>query len=381
MNSSSTLDITEVPLPANVSSLPFAKGYGIVKDLPQAIVADTTGQLRTLVESFVGATDPALQLSLVEQILLKWTNSYGISSNARGPMIDARASNVVESFMGDTWVNEYNPGINIHPQAASDLSSAYRSIIELVYAQLMMQTHLIDLYDKVNYGWDATTQQFTGDLSAVVAELDNRYATNQQSGMSWVAQFARSIRGMSLEFAFNYEDFRRYFVSKSPDFATYLNGLERNDNQGTDFANHMGGTSTSDRLFGAGGDDQISALSGDDLIDGGAGNDELDGGSGNDTFVFAAGFGKDRVIDIAGEANSLDVIQFANGIAVVDVQVSRVVNDLVLGVGPGNDSLTIANYFGNGIGANTIEEIRFADGTIWTRDSVVTSIGHFYKSL
>ena len=269
VNSSSTLDITEVPLPANVSSLPFAKGYGIVKDLPQAIVADTTGQLRTLVESFVGATDPALQLSLVEQILLKWTNSYGISSNARGPMIDARASNVVESFMGDTWVNEYNPGINIHPQAASDLSSAYRSIIELVYAQLMMQTHLIDLYDKVNYGWDATTQQFTGDLSAVVAELDNRYATNQQSGMSWVAQFARSIRGMSLEFAFNYEDFRRYFVSKSPDFATYLNGLERNDNQGTDFANHMGGTSTSDRLFGAGGDDQISALSGDDLIDGG----------------------------------------------------------------------------------------------------------------
>ncbi len=374
VNSSSTLDITEVPLPADVSSLPFAKGYGIVKDLPQAIVADTTGQLRTLVESFVGATDPALQLSLVEQILVKWTNSDGISSIARGPMIDARASNVVESFMGATWVNEYNPGTYIHPQAASDLSSAYRSIIELVYAQLMMQTHLKDLYDKVEYGWDQTTQQFTGNLSAIVAELDDRYATNQQSGMSWVAQFARSVRGMSLESAFDYEDFRRYFVSKSPEFATYLNGLERNDNQGTDFANYMGGTAASDRLFGAGGDDHINALSGDDLIDGGVGNDTLDGGTGNDTFVFSAGFGKDRVIDVAGDANSLDVIQFANGIAVADVQVSRVANNLILSIESGQDSLTIENYFGNGVGANTIEEIRFADGTIWSHDSIVTSM-------
>ena len=52
---------------------------------------------------------------------------------------------------------------------------------------------------------------------------------------------------------------------------------------------------------------------GDDSLNGGAGKDKLTGGAGDDTFVFAAGSGRDFVLDFAagGTDDELDLSQSA----------------------------------------------------------------------
>ena len=54
----------------------------------------------------------------------------------------------------------------------------------------------------------------------------------------------------------------------------------------------------------------MSGGSGDDRIEGGAGNDVMSGNSGHDSFVFAAGFGHDTILDFRSSGSSSDVLEF-----------------------------------------------------------------------
>lgn len=67
-----------------------------------------------------------------------------------------------------------------------------------------------------------------------------------------------------------------------------------------------------DRLEGGAGDDRLDGGYGDDVLIGGAGNDVLIGGMGDDTFVFAANFGKDTILDFNKLGN--DTIEFGEGL-------------------------------------------------------------------
>ena len=64
-------------------------------------------------------------------------------------------------------------------------------------------------------------------------------------------------------------------------------------NIGTDELLGHGGN---DAINGLGGDDTLKGMRGDDTLNGGAGDDRMNGGLGDDSFVFAAGFGHDRII-------------------------------------------------------------------------------------
>src|SRR6185436_5986697 len=77
----------------------------------------------------------------------------------------------------------------------------------------------------------------------------------------------------------------------------------------------------SNRLDGGAGNDTLSAGGSADVVIGGSGNDTLTGGTGNDTFVFAAGFGHDIIVDFdAAPAGGQDLIDLsALGIAFADL--------------------------------------------------------------
>lgn len=62
-----------------------------------------------------------------------------------------------------------------------------------------------------------------------------------------------------------------------------------------------------DRLVGSQGKDALDGGSGDDRLDGGNGRDILTGGSGSDVFVFADGYGKDRVEDFDPTVDSIQL--------------------------------------------------------------------------
>ena len=67
------------------------------------------------------------------------------------------------------------------------------------------------------------------------------------------------------------------------------------------------GSGFADRLTGDGGANRLEGGAGRDTLTGGAGDDALTGGSGADRFVFAEGFGMDRILDF----RPADVIEFA----------------------------------------------------------------------
>ncbi|WP_171029942.1 peroxidase family protein [Enterobacter sp. MF024] len=66
-----------------------------------------------------------------------------------------------------------------------------------------------------------------------------------------------------------------------------LNGGAGNDS--------LDGGDGADNLQGGAGNDKLTGGAGNDRLEGGQGDDILNGGAGNDTFVFSAGFGRDRI--------------------------------------------------------------------------------------
>jgi Ca2+-binding RTX toxin-like protein len=70
----------------------------------------------------------------------------------------------------------------------------------------------------------------------------------------------------------------------------------------------IGSDPGNEALVGGGGGDYLNGLAGADRLDGGAGNDTLVGGNGADQYVFAAGYGQDRVLQFVDGVDKVDLI-------------------------------------------------------------------------
>lgn len=121
--------------------------------------------------------------------------------------------------------------------------------------------------------------------------------------------------------------------------------------------------------LGNSGNDTLTGTSGNNVLRGGLGNDLLLGGEGSDLYRFSAGDSHD-VIDDWADPNSTDVLELGVGIAPSTVSVERGAEDfwdILLNFGTG-DSITIKGgfFYPNSV----IEEIRFADNTVWTMNDV-----------
>ncbi|MFZ1249085.1 MAG: calcium-binding protein [Candidatus Saccharimonadales bacterium] len=154
-----------------------------------------------------------------------------------------------------------------------------------------------------------------------------------------------------------------------------LDGGDGNDNLSGDLGN--------DTLFGSGGNDRLYGGEGNDVFDGGANDDTLYGGVGNDSYVFRRGSGADTIEDVDTTVGNVDTIQMID-INPTEVTVKRVGQngwDLEISVSGTTDKLTVTRYFTStsyyyantvwnatdvGEMGNKVEQIQFADGTIWT---------------
>jgi Ca2+-binding RTX toxin-like protein len=158
-----------------------------------------------------------------------------------------------------------------------------------------------------------------------------------------------------------------------------------------------------DSLIGGGGNDTLDGASGNDIIDGGDGNDlitdnsgnnTLRGGAGNDTilsrgifaggsgddlmqasdvwfgdtYLFQIGDGKDVINDL-GYMGS-DAISFGAGISPSELPLHRVGQDLRFLINA-NDHISVKDWFSSR--HQYIEQIRFANGTTWNVDSILST--------
>lgn len=150
---------------------------------------------------------------------------------------------------------------------------------------------------------------------------------------------------------------------------------------GADSLFGYGGTDTlwaragNDYLDGGPGTDTLRGEEGDDVLYGGTGNDTLYGASGNDTYRFGSGDGNDAIYNGDASVGRLDVVEFMGGLTPAAISATRTGNNLVLRIVATGEALTVNGYFSqDGASDGSVDEIRFADGTVWDIAAVKTIV-------
>ncbi len=116
-------------------------------------------------------------------------------------------------------------------------------------------------------------------------------------------------------------------------------------------------------IAGDSGDNQLQGTAEADTISGGAGNDILNGGLGDDQYLFNEGDGVDHIVDADGN----DTIVFGAGITPESISLG--LGSLLVRVGAAGEkgSIHIEGFDpNNALNGKTIENFRFADGTVLT---------------
>ncbi len=127
-------------------------------------------------------------------------------------------------------------------------------------------------------------------------------------------------------------------------------------------------------IVGTAGTDFLFDTAEDDVIDGGAGDDFLFGSTGNDTYLFGRGSGQDQIFESDSTPGNLDTVLFAPDVLPADIQVTRDADNIYLTIADTGDTISLVGWFSNP--ASKIEQISFADGTVWdaaTLESLITS--------
>jgi Ca2+-binding RTX toxin-like protein len=127
------------------------------------------------------------------------------------------------------------------------------------------------------------------------------------------------------------------------------------------------GTIRNDVLSGDKGNDTISAKAGNDTLYGGWGDDRLEGGVGDDAFIYESGDGRDTIFDNIGS----NVLILGEGISPDRVKFTRSGGNFLDAVFilPNRGSVTVEGWF-NSLGTYQLSEIRFHDGTVWTKEYI-----------
>ena len=116
-------------------------------------------------------------------------------------------------------------------------------------------------------------------------------------------------------------------------------------------------------IVGTAGTDFLFDTAGDDVLDGGAGDDFLFGSTGNDTYLFGRGSGQDQIFESDATPGNLDTVLFAPDVLPGNIQVTRDADNIYLTIADTGETLTIGGWFSNP--ASKIEQISFADSTVW----------------
>jgi VCBS repeat-containing protein len=120
---------------------------------------------------------------------------------------------------------------------------------------------------------------------------------------------------------------------------------------------------------GTSGPDDIRGTSADDTIVGNGGDDNLGGTAGNDIYAYAAGDGNDTVHD-RGNESDIDTLRLSD-LTAADVTLSRSLDDadaLLVTVDATGEVITVEGQFFTR--ADGIEQIQFADGTLWDHGQI-----------
>ena len=367
----------QVEVPADIAALPTARGYGNVRDLDQAMAMDATGQLKTLVTAFTQAGTDEERMMLVRQIIYRWTGVQDINPVSRtnsgwgNGIGDARKLEALEEFLGQEWVQGSSGwGPNPGADAARTLNEACDQLETLVYSQLMAGSHLKTLFEQITYSWDKETQSAEGDLSLAAQTITAQIAADRQTGLTMLGDFLVSLKSLGLLDRMDLDAFK----------ADLPIGADVTQTFNTALANWKpsvvcNGTELDDVLYGTKKRYELYGFGGNDVLVSGPLDDYLMGEAGSDTYIFGRGNGHDTISEYSANSGETDRIQLKDGITPDDVHLERMMlvsDDLKLTIRDTGETVTVQNqFYGSAYG---VEEIVFADGTVWDLEAIKSRV-------
>jgi Ca2+-binding RTX toxin-like protein len=122
-------------------------------------------------------------------------------------------------------------------------------------------------------------------------------------------------------------------------------------------------------IRGTSGNDTLSGTFDPDMLDGGPGNDILNGGAESDTYIYGIGSGNDIITENT-DSSATDTVRLI-GLNSSDILVNRNGQDLILVITATGETLTVAGHFWGP--RDGIEQIQFANGTVWDRQTILES--------
>lgn len=354
--------------------LPYLRGAGNLPDSFAAISLDNDQQnsdsLISLLVTFselelldVFAADSAA-LDIVVDIMYRWAGVDGVATDSRGPYIDARKLEFLETLTGSDFLQR---GVHSNPywNAAAELEQAFDGALKYIFARLVVQTWGVALFDG-DIRYDISDDAFLGITGLNTSTIDDFETT--ATGLANTAErttfWGNVVRAIEFSVGTSnlpggdqtYLDDAITASDSTLDLQDILDFLEFSTNVGSTYDGTSGndtlngsaaddtlkGLAGDDTLNGQGGNDTIYGGAGDDLMNGGAGGDYLLGGDDDDTYAYELGGGWDvfsEHTDLAGNGNGTDTVLLGAGIDSGDVTLTRQGEyDLVIDIDTGSQT-------------------------------------------
>ena len=387
-----SIDVTD-----SIKLLPNINGSGTVRDLHEA--ATLSPIIEQDLQRLVTETDRTVQVELVESVMINWAKTSAFYSRydeyeyegGEPVMIVLDRLSTVEAFGGRFALQAPGGDTGTVPYIPQGLiNSAYDSIKNMIFLEVISQTTLKPYLDVIELGFDGS--DITFDLSNVVTLFSSETlsvdiivkALDLTSVLTNTSNFeiyplvefiSDSISSLTendyvtLTEAVDFHDFNLEFLEGS-ELSDTISGTERNDViNGLDGDDVLYGNSGDDILTGGSGTDYVGGGSGNDVLRGGTGdNDDLRGDGGNDTYLFGLGDGNTKIRNNDLDEGSIDVLRFLEGITASDIAVSRSNTNLHLTIASTGEVINLEYFFGNSY--NEIDSVEFFDGTVWSTDDL-----------
>jgi Ca2+-binding RTX toxin-like protein len=402
-------------------ALPDIQGAGLVRNLHEAMSLGNTqaSTLVTLLANYLNASDRSARLTQLDGLIKAWsdtstmkttaTGAYGnhpLTLTFAGVATGSAAYNdwlskltILEHFNGRTFLPVPSDttsavAINFFTDRLNLLNQSYQALKDSVYQSLALQTHLKPYLDAISLTVDATGIKL--DFTALNALLETHKQSNGVNALSDLLELEKYMGIPFAENGWNGLDIVMNWLSDSAstqiDINTPLIQLGyRTATTGDDLliggigGDNIHGSAGNDTLFGLQGNDILNGEAGDDSLVGGLGNDalygdngndtlvggkgddSLNGGLGNDTYQFNLGDGQDFIQDIDYTVGNSDTLLL--NVNSTSVTTQRDGNTLVLSINGTTDKVSLYAYLFDA--AYQIENIRFADGVVWTANDII----------
>jgi len=293
-----SIAVDRVKVSDDIKNLPQIRGFGTAHSLHQAMMQDSSGQLKALVEQFGSEENEAVRRGLVPQIIYRWT---GANNNIAA----------MDALTG----TRYTGGTG--PDAMAILNAAFDKLAVYIYEILMSQSHYLHLYNRML--WNNDSELY--DLSRLSREIVQTINTDQEKGEKLFIGFIMNIQALRMFNSVDHASFKKSFADENHRTVLIADILSKNI---------ICGTTGNDILIGTNTDSAFIA---------GNGNNIIRSGYGDDTFFFDENSGVNTIRNSGG--NNIIIL---SGINQADISAQINMNNIEIIINRSGGKLIFQGY-------------------------------------